>query len=285
MKNYKLLKSKKERNKFNKFKFMSSLNITIIGDVILILVICSLPPYIIGNKINKTNFISDNVQSNDFVVINRTVVSDHNNFQFYTNSSLYDRNIQNKINTLNSNQASLFYGQMHTLPKNNDNSDYDDDASDDGSVVDDSSEEISSSDVNSNYQHNLFYTTRITNCNACRMREEHKSNSLLSIRAHVLQKLGFDHPPNITNDRPPPPVPESIIKDFYNSSGYPYYGNDKHDPDRMMSDQPAVYSSTFQPGHEFFEEDDDYFSVMEKMYAFPKSKFLYFLKYIALYII
>lgn len=124
-------------------------------------------------------------------------------------------------------------------------------------------------------------------CPACRMREELKEASLLSIKNHILQKLSMY---NRTKAAQYPTVPAQIIDEFCKhnecvgshcectskKSGHKLSSYDFKD-DEMQGDDPEAgsqqqVSDEMDGGREVIEdEDDDYYPVPNSIYAFPSK--------------
>ncbi|XP_055601719.1 uncharacterized protein LOC129750732 [Uranotaenia lowii] len=104
-------------------------------------------------------------------------------------------------------------------------------------------------------------------CSACQFRSVFAKASLKSIKAHVLMKLGFEHPPNQTNY---PKVPDDILKNF-NEKISPSQQSRMRDAgdNQYMGDDPSVHD---QPDE--IEDEFDYYQITNKIYIFPNRKLI-----------
>ncbi|CAH0548561.1 unnamed protein product [Brassicogethes aeneus] len=110
--------------------------------------------------------------------------------------------------------------------------------------------ETSVSDKHINRTHLKKDTTPIggfSNCGGCKMREELKQRNLEVIKAELLKKMGFTHPPNMTG-KILPDIPPHILQDF-----------------EMQSDEPE-----FKTGVSVHEEEDEYHVKTQKVLTFAK---------------
>lgn len=113
-----------------------------------------------------------------------------------------------------------------------------------------------------------------TDCNACHLRDELKSESLETIKAHVLHKLGFFDQIPVMNRTQLPKIPQEIYENYYNKSGYSIKSTSRSPNDyEMLGDDP------FTPGAVVVDEDDDYFPITDSIYAFPTRKFCFFFEF------
>lgn len=144
-------------------------------------------------------------------------------------------------------------------------------------------------------------------CHSCAPHDEIIQANLKSIQQHVLHKLGFNAPPNMTKNQVPH-VRRQIVEDFmrqyhikhanvnaerlgqtfrssksgdgddHDDGGHGGYGDDDDDSisasdyDDMQSDDPHYEQFGYFQKEVYEEEEDDYFPITERVYVFPKSK-------------
>lgn len=146
-------------------------------------------------------------------------------------------------------------------------------------------------------------------CHSCHVHEKLIELNINSIKQHILNKLQFSSPPNMTNKHAIPQVPKQVVDEFlkrhhlkptninrktlrggkhqdqFSDSGDDSYTNDEterensySDSEEMQGDDPDVDLSEDNNGDDDFqrevieEEEDNYYQTIERLYVFPKRK-------------
>lgn len=144
-------------------------------------------------------------------------------------------------------------------------------------------------------------------CHSCHVHEKLIELNINSIKQHILNKLQFSSPPNMTNKHAIPQVPKQVVDEFlkkhhlkptninrktvragkhqdqFSDSGDDSYSNDETDRESFYSDSEEMQGDApdvdlnedddidFQ--REIIEEEEDnYYQTIERLYVFPKRK-------------
>lgn len=140
-------------------------------------------------------------------------------------------------------------------------------------------------------------------CHSCQVHEKIIELNLKSIQQHILSKLRFSSPPNMTNKHAIPQVPKQVVDEFlkqhhlkpgsinrktlrfakhHMDSDSARLHSDSSDASDDDADHDSYDDSEEMQGDDpdvedyerelIEEEEDNYYPTVERMYVFPKSK-------------